>query len=69
MGVTLQRVFAPFQGGGFRTAHYGLFILFFTSTLQSTEQPSVSPLHYSGTQEPCQPIDALSPPLLFHIFA
>jgi hypothetical protein len=23
-GVTLQRVFAPFQGGGFLTAHHGL---------------------------------------------
>ncbi len=23
----------------------------------------------SGAQEPCQPIDALPPPLLFHIFA
>jgi hypothetical protein len=28
MGVTLQRVFAPFQGGGFSTAHRGLFIFF-----------------------------------------
>ncbi len=23
MGVTLERVFAPFQGGGFLTAHHG----------------------------------------------
>jgi hypothetical protein len=37
--------------------------------VQFTEQPSICPPHYSGTQEPCQPIDALPPPLLFHIFA
>ncbi len=27
MGVTLLRVFPPFQGGGFLTAHHGLFLL------------------------------------------
>ncbi len=65
MGVTLLRVFAPFQGGGFLTAHHRLFIcIFFTTTVRFTEQPSVCPPHYSGTQEPCQPIDALPPPLL-----
>jgi hypothetical protein len=26
MGVTLLRVFAPLQGGGFLTAHHGLFL-------------------------------------------
>ncbi len=31
--------------------------LLFTTTVQFTEQPSVCPPHYSGTQEPCQPID------------
>jgi hypothetical protein len=64
MGVTLLRVFAPFQGGGFLTAHHGFFCLFFTTTVQFTEQTSVCPLHYSGAQEPCQPIDALPPPLV-----
>ncbi len=65
MGVTLLRVFPAFQGGGFLTAHHGLFFcLLFTTTVQFTEQPSVCPLHYSGAQEPCQPIDALPPPLL-----
>ena len=63
-GGDLQRVFAPFQGGGFLTAHHGFFCLFFTTTVQFTEQTSVCPLHYSGAQEPCQPIDALPPPLL-----
>ena len=65
MGVTLLRVFAPLQGGGFLTAHYGLFCcLLFTTTVQFTEQPSVCPPNYSGAKEPCQPIDALPPPLL-----
>jgi hypothetical protein len=64
MGVTLLKVFAPFQGGGLLTAHHGFFFcLLFTTTVQSTEQPSVCPLHYSGAQEPCQPIDALPHPL------
>jgi hypothetical protein len=65
IGVTLLRVFAPFQGGEFLTAHHGLFFcLFFTTTVQFTEQPSVCPPHYLGAQEPCQPIDTLPPPLL-----
>ncbi len=65
MGVTLLRVFAPPQGGGFLTAHHGFFFcLLFTTAVQFTEQPSISPPHYSGAQEPCLPIDALSPPLL-----
>ncbi len=63
MRVTLLRVFSPFQGGGFLTAHHGLFFcLLFTTIVQFTEQPSVCPPHYSGTQEPCQPIDALPLP-------
>jgi hypothetical protein len=65
MGVTLLRVFPPFQGGGFLTAHHGFFVcLLFTTIVQFTEQPSVRPPHYSGIQELCQPIDALPPPLL-----
>jgi hypothetical protein len=65
MGVTLLRVFPPFQGGGFLTAHHGFFFcLLFTTTVQFTEQLSVCPPHYSGAQEPCQPINALPPPLL-----
>ncbi len=65
MGVTLLRVFPPFQGGEFLTAHHGLcFCLLFTTTVQVTEQPPVCPPHYSGAQESCQPVDALPPPLL-----
>jgi hypothetical protein len=41
-----------------------VFCLFFTTTVQFTNNPLFAPLQYSGTQEPCQPIDALPPPLL-----
>ncbi len=64
MEVPLQRVSAPFQGGGILTAHHGFF---FQTTVQFTKQPFVPP-HHSGTQEPCQPIDALPPQLLLHLF-
>ncbi len=65
MGVTLLRVSAPFQWGGFLTAHHGFFFCsFFTTTVQFTGQPSVCPPHYTGAQDPCQHIDALPPPLL-----
>ncbi len=44
MGVTLLRVFPPFQGGEFLIAHHGYFFcLLFTTTVQFTEQPSVCP--------------------------
>jgi hypothetical protein len=65
MGVTLLRVFAPLQGGGFLTAHHGLFFINFLQLLFILlNNPLFAPPHYSGTQEPCQPIDALPPPLL-----
>jgi hypothetical protein len=35
MGVTLLRVFAPLQGGGFLTAHHGLFFVYFLQLLFS----------------------------------
>ncbi len=35
MGVTLLRVFAPFQGGGFLTAHHGFFFAYFLQLLFS----------------------------------
>ena len=66
MGVTLQRVFAPLQGGGFLTANHGLFFVYYLQLLFSLlNNPLFAPPHYSGAQEPsCQPIDALPPPLL-----
>jgi hypothetical protein len=35
MGVTVLRVFAPLQGGGFLTAHHGLFFVYFLQLLFS----------------------------------
>ena len=35
MGVTLLRVFAPLQGGGFLTYHHGLFFVYFLQLLFS----------------------------------
>jgi hypothetical protein len=65
MGVTLQRVFAPLQGGGFLRAHHGLFVDYFLQLLFSLlNNPLFAFLHYSSAQEPCQLIDVLSPPLL-----
>jgi hypothetical protein len=65
MGVTLLRVVAPFQWGGFLTAHHGFFFCsLFQITVQFTEQPLVCPSHNSVDQEPSQPFDALPPPLL-----
>jgi hypothetical protein len=65
MRVTLLRVFAPLQGGGFLTAQHGLFFVYYLQLLFSLlNNPLFTPPHYSGAQEPCQPIDALPPPLL-----
>ncbi len=65
MGVTLIRVFAPIQGRGFLPAHHGLFFVYFLQLLFSLlNNPLFAPPHDSGTQEPCQPIDTLPPPLL-----
>jgi hypothetical protein len=35
MGVTLRRVFAPLQGGGFLTANHGLFYVYFLQLMFS----------------------------------
>jgi hypothetical protein len=64
-GVTLLRVFAPFQGGRFLTAHHGLIFVYFLQLLFNLlNNPLFALPHYSGAQEPCQPIYALPPPLL-----
>jgi hypothetical protein len=65
MGVTLLRVFPPFQGGGFLTAHHGFFFVYNLQLMFSLlNNPLFAPPHHSGAQEPCQPIDALTPSLL-----
>ncbi len=59
-----KSVCSPSRGRVPDSSPWIVFCLFFTTTVQFTKQPSVGPLHYSGAQEPCQPIDALPPPLL-----
>ncbi len=57
MGVTLLRVFPPFQGGGFLTAHHGFFVcLLFTTTVQFTEQPFVCPRIIQALKNPVSPL-------------
>jgi hypothetical protein len=63
-GDTAKSVSSLRRGRVLDSSPWILFCLLFTTTVQFTEQPSVRPPHYSGAQEPCQPIDALPPPLL-----
>ncbi len=63
-GDTAKSVCSPSRGRVPDSSPWIVFCLLFTTTVQFTEQPSVCPLHYSGAQEPCQPIDTLLPPLL-----
>jgi hypothetical protein len=45
IGVTLLRVFAPLQGGGFLTAHHGLFFVYFLQLLFSLLNNLLFTLH------------------------
>jgi hypothetical protein len=56
MGVPLQRVFAPFQGGGILRAHHGLVFLFFTTTVQFTKQPLLFPHTIQALKNPVSPL-------------
>jgi hypothetical protein len=62
-GGTAKSVCSLSRGRVSDSSPWIVFCLFFTTTVQFTEQPSVRPPHYSGAQKPCQPIDALPPPL------
>jgi hypothetical protein len=63
-GGTAKSVCSPSRGG-FLTAHHVLFFVYLLQLLFSfLNNPLFTPPHYSGAQEPCQPIDALPPPLL-----
>ncbi len=63
-GDTAKSVCSPSRGRVPDSSPWIVLCIFFTTTVQFTEQPSVRPSHYSGAQEPCQPIDVLPPPLL-----
>ncbi len=57
MGVTLLRVFAPLQGGGFLTAHHGLFFVYSLQLLFSLlNNPLFSPCIIQVLKNPVSPL-------------
>jgi hypothetical protein len=55
MGVTLLRVFALLQGGGFLTAHHG-FHFFFTTTVSLLNNPLFDPRIIQALKNPVSPL-------------
>jgi hypothetical protein len=57
MGVTLLRVFPPFQGGGFLTAHHGLFFVYYFQILFSLlNNPLFAPPIIQALKNPDGPL-------------
>jgi hypothetical protein len=56
MGVMLQRVFAPFQGGGFLTAHHGLFIYFLQLLFSLLNNPLFVPCFIQALKNLVSPL-------------
>ncbi len=57
MGVTLLRVFAPLHGGGFLTAHHGLFFAYFLQLLFSLlNNPLFAPRIIWALKNPVSPL-------------
>jgi hypothetical protein len=57
IGVTLLRVFAPLQGGGFLTAHHGLFFVSFLQLLFSLlNNPLFVPRIIQALKNPVSPL-------------
>jgi hypothetical protein len=57
MGVTLLRVFAPLQGGGFLTAHHGLFFVYYLQLLFSLlNNPLFTPCIIQALKNPVSPL-------------
>jgi hypothetical protein len=57
MGVTLLRVFPPFQGGGFLTAHHGLFFVYYLQILFSLlNNPLFAPRIIQALKNPVSPL-------------
>jgi hypothetical protein len=69
MGVMLQRVFAPFQGGGFLTVHHGLFFYFLQLLFSLLNNPLFVPRIIQALKNPVSPLMLYLPSLLIHIFA
>jgi hypothetical protein len=57
MGVTLLRVFPPFQGGGFLTAHRGFFFVYYLQLLFSLmNNPLFAPCIIQALKNPVSPL-------------
>jgi hypothetical protein len=57
MGLTLLRVFAPLQGGGFLTAHHGLFFVYYLQLLFSLlNNPLFTPHIIQALKNPVSPL-------------
>jgi hypothetical protein len=57
MEVTLLRVFPPFQGGGFLTAHHGLFFIYYLQQLFSLlNNPLFTPCIIQALKNPVSPL-------------
>jgi hypothetical protein len=57
MGVTLLRVFPPFQGGGFLTAHQGFFFVYYLQLLFSLlNNPLFAPRIIQALKNPVSPL-------------
>jgi hypothetical protein len=57
MGVTLLRVFPPFQGGGFLTAHHEFFFVYYLQLLFSLlNNPLFAPRIIQALKNPVSPL-------------
>ncbi len=57
MGVTVLRMFPPFQGGGFLTAHHGFIIIFYLQLLFSLlNNPLLAPCIIQVLKNPVSPL-------------
>ncbi len=63
-GDTAKSVCSPSRGRAPDSSPWIVFVYFLQLLFSLLNKPLFAPSHYSGAQEPCQPIDALPPPLL-----
>jgi hypothetical protein len=63
-GDTAKSVCSPSRGTVPDSLPWIDFVYFLQLLFSLLNNPLFAPPHYSGAQEPCQPIDALPPPLL-----
>jgi hypothetical protein len=63
-GDTAKSVCSPSRGKVLDSSPWIVFVYFLQLLLSLLNNPLFAPPHYSGAQEPCQPIDPLPPPLL-----